>query len=190
MMVRRTKIAVAVVVSCLALTALVAVGVVGPEPHFVCHKAIVGAFQQWMLETTNESRYPNVGGSSSQSLALLVPYLHEGTNALRDYRYVPGLKEDDPEDLIMLYMREPSRRTWHGDTHWFRIGRRWVILTPHMSTPFDVDARGWSECGEAISTTQFKTRLKGTLDFLKSNSRPEWQAIADEHTKFLRALRE
>jgi hypothetical protein len=167
---------------------LAAVTIVAPEPHFVCHKAIAGALATWMLETSNTVSYPNIRGSTSESTAVLIPYIKDGTDALRDYRYVPGLQSDDPENLILFYMSKPSPRTWHGDTHWFRLSRRWVVLNPSISTPFDVDARGWSECGEAISTSQLKHRLKATLEFLKSERRPGWQAIIDEQTKFLKAI--
>jgi len=121
-----------------------------------------------MIETTSGNWLPNVRGSSRESLALLVPYLSdpENTDPLRDYRYVPGLKSDDPATLIMAYVRVPSRRTWHGDTHWFRRDKRWVVLNPRMSQP-DTDPRGWSECGEAIPNAQFKARLQATLDYLK-----------------------
>src|SRR5205809_3233911 len=120
MMKRRTRIAVAIVVSCLALIIVVVLNIGGREPHFVCHRGLDGAIQHWMLQTTNDVWFPNVSGSSSQSLALLTSYLHEGPTALRDYRYVPGLRSDDAEGLILIYVKRPSRRTWHGDTHWFR----------------------------------------------------------------------
>ena len=186
----RTRIIGAIVVCCLGITGVVALRVVGPEPHFVCHKAIDGALQQWMRETTNDVWYPNLSGSSGKSLTLLTRYLHEEANALRDYRYIPGLKSDDPADLILFYMREPSRRTWHGDAHWFRLDRRWVILNPRMSQPNGGGARGWSECGEAISTSQFRIRLKATLDFLKASGRPEWQSVVNEHATFLSGIKE
>ncbi len=185
---RRTKIAGAIIVSCLALLGVAALKVVGPEPHFVCHRALDGALQQWMLETTNTVWLPNVKGSSSQSLALLLPYLGTGATQLRDYRYVPGLRSDDPEELITIYVRKPSRRTWHGDAHWFRAERRWVVLNPRISQPDTGDPRRWSECGEAVSTTEFKARLRATLAYLKSNARPEWQAVVEEHTGLLNSI--
>ena len=188
---RSTKIAVAIIVPCLGLIGLTTLIVVGPPgPHFVCHRGLDGAFQQWMLETTNDVWYPNVNGNSGESLALLIPYMHEGPTALRDYRYVPGLRSDDPENLIFVYVREASRRTWHGDTHWFRKDKRWVILNPRMLPPDGVDARGWSECGEAIPTEQFKARLQATLDHLKSKGRPGWQAASEEHMRFLSTIKE
>ena len=176
----------------LGLAGLITIVVLGPPgPDFVCHRLLDGALQQWMLETSNGVTYPNVDGSSSRSLAVLVPYVDpRDTNVLCDYRYVPGLRSDDPDNLLLFYMRESSSRTWHGDTHWFRSDKRWVVLNPHMSTPDNVDARGWSECGEGITTGQFKARLKATLDYLKSQGRPGWQAATAEHTQFLNTIAE
>lgn len=188
---RRTKILVAVALLCLALTVVMVLNVVGPPgPHFVCHRALDGSFQQWMLETTNGPWFPNVEGKSADSLALLIPYFHEGPRAFQDYRYIPGLRSDDPESLILVYVRVPSRRTWHGDTHWFRKEKRWVILNPRASSPDSGDPRAWSECGEAIPSEQFKTRLTATLEYLKRNGRSGWQAATDEHMQFLRAIKE
>ena len=87
------------------LTAVVVMGL--PGPHFVCHRLLDGALHQWMLETTNGVKFPDVDGSSSRSLALVLPYLGlNDTNALRDYMYVPGLRSDDPDNLILFYLRE------------------------------------------------------------------------------------
>jgi len=151
------------------------------EPYVAGPKVGDGAF----VQKFNQETVRWVG-----QLALLTSYLHEGPTALRDYRYVPGLRSDDAEGLILIYVKRPSRRTWHGDTHWFRADKRWVVLNPRMSSPSEGDARGWSECGEAICGTQFKTRLRATLDYLKSKERPSWQAAREEHLGFLSAIKE
>jgi len=192
-MTRGRKIAFMIASALIFVIAGVAIAlIVGPPgPMFVCHRGLVGTLDQWMLETTNKVTYPNVDGSSSRSLAVLVSYVDlQDTNVLRDYRYVPGLRSDDPESLILFYVRQASRRTWHGDTHWLRRDKRWVVLNPQCSTPDDVDAKGWSECAEAISTGQLRTRLKATLDYLKSKDRPGWQAATAEHTEFLKRIKE
>jgi hypothetical protein len=150
--------------------------------------------EEWKLETTNSVQFPNVGGSSRQSLALLTPYLGRGTNALRDfmrdYMYVPGMHSDDPDNLILFYLREPSRRTWHGDTHWFSGPKRWIVMNPRMTSPDYESGRAGGELDEAISLAEFKDRLRATLDYLKQNARPGWQATEQEHMRFISSIQE
>jgi hypothetical protein len=162
-----------------------------PGPDFVCHRLLDGMLAQWMLETTNGVTFPNVDGSGSRSLALLLPYFGPNdTNALHDYMYVPGLHSDDPDNLILFYLREPSRRTWHGDTHWFSGPKRWVILNPTMSMPDSNSGRAGGELCEAISMAEFKERLCATLEYLKRKERPGWQAAEQEHMRFMNAIQQ
>lgn len=177
----------------LVLAGLTAAVVLGPPgPNFVCHRLLDGALQQWMLETTNGVTFPNVDGSSSRSLAVLLPYLGppDDTNMLRDYMYVPGLRSDDPKNLILFYLREPSRWTWHGDTHWFGGSKRWIVLNPQMSLLNTDSPQAGGELDEAISLAEFKNRLLATLDYLKRNNRPGWQATEQEHMRFVNAIQE
>jgi hypothetical protein len=176
----------------LLVVGLAAVVVVGPPgPHFVCHRLLDGALQQWMLETTNGVKYPNVDGNSSRSVALLQPYLGlDDTNAMRDYMYVPGLHSDDPDNLILFYLKEPSRRTWHGDTQWFSGPKLWVVLNPRLEPPASDSGRAGGELDKAVSLTEFKDRLRATLDYLKRNERPGWQAAKEEHMRFINSIAE
>jgi len=161
-----------------------------PGPHFTCHRMLDGAFAQWRLTAEKRDWYPNVEGDGAKSLELIAPYVKNGMTEMQDYRYVPGLKSDDPEGLILMYLKEPSWRTWHGDTHWVRAGKRWVILNPRTSSPDDTYGRGWSELGEAITTPAFKSLLRATLDFLRENNRPFWTNAVQEHEMFLRSITE
>ena len=185
---RKTALAIGALLV-LGLAALTTVIVRAPPgPEFVCHRLLDGVLQQWMFETTNGMKFPNVDGSSSRSLALLDPYFGPNdTNALHDYRYVPGLHSDDPDNLILFYLREPSQRTWHGDIHWINRPKRWVVLNPGMDVP---PGRAGGELCEAISTTEFKKRLRATLDYLKQNERPGWQAAEQEHMRFISSIQE
>jgi hypothetical protein len=135
-------------------------------------------------------QFPNIAGSSSQSLALVIPYLGGDTNGLRDYMYVPGLRSDDPEDLILLYLRAPSRRTWHGDRHWFGGPKRWVVLNPRMTSPDGDSGKPGGELCQAIPLAEFKDRLRATLDYLKRNGRSGWQAAEQEHMQFINSIQE
>ena len=158
----------------------------GPGPDIVCHKQIHGAFVQWSLETTNAPRYPNIQGDSSKSLNILNAYIKDATAWLHDYRYVPGLSASDPPDLTLMYVAQPSRRTWHGDQHWLLGKKRWVVLNTHFDTP---PAAGYpSELGEWIPTSEFTNRLAKTLQYLAANNRPYWTNVVKEHSAFLQAL--
>jgi hypothetical protein len=188
---RKTALAIGALLI-LVLAGLITVVVLGPPgPEFVCHRMLDGMLEQWMLETTNGVTFPNVDGRSSRSLTLLFPYFGSGdTNALHDYMYVPGLHSDDPDNLILFYLREPSRRTWHGDTRWFSRRKRWVVLNPRMSMPDSDSGRAAGELCEAISMAEFKDRLRATLDYLKQKERPGWQAAEQEHMRFMRSIQE
>jgi len=171
---------------CVLLGSVVLTTWVGRRPHLTCHSAIFGSLEQWMLETTNSDWYPNVEGRSLESLAVLAPYLKDGRSELRDYRYVPGLMSDDPKELVLMYVKEPSRRSWHGDTRWFGKEKRWVVLSPQ---PWPGEGDRYSEAAEWIPTDEFTNRLAETLRFLSENARPDWTNAVSEHLEFLRSLR-
>lgn len=157
-----------------------------PGPHFTCHRALDGTFDQWKIATGSSNWYPNVGGKAPQSLAVLNPYLFKA-DELRDYRYVPGLRSDDPEELVLLYVKEPTRRKWHGDTRWFRKQKGWVVLNPQSKSG---EGDRWSEVAEWIPTDEFTNRLVRTLQFLAENERPHWTNVVQEHSVFLQSLQE
>src|SRR5436309_16057474 len=72
----------------------------GPAP--LCHRAVDGAYQQWMLETGHTNAYPNADGAGSNSLAMIECYFGQD---IQQYGYVPGLSYDDPKDVVLMYMR-------------------------------------------------------------------------------------
>lgn len=164
------------------------VWLVSSGPHLACHRALACALMQWQEVTTNADWYPNVAGSGAASLEELMPHIKDGERSLRDYRYVPGLKADDPAALVMMYLRAPSWRTWHGDQHWVRSQKRWVILNPQLSDHGESYGSEWSELGEAITTAEFTNRLTATLEYLRENRRPNWEAATDEHARFLHSI--
>jgi len=50
--------------------------------------------------------------------------------------------------------------------------------------------RGGGELSERVSLDEFRSRLKRTLDFIRTNERPNWQAVVAEHSKFLNSLQD
>ena len=159
-----------------------------PGPNIICHRGLDGAFMIWSAETTNGDWYPNVDGSSAKSLSVIARYYGPDPKALRDYRYVPGLKRDDPKDLILAYVTEPSRRRWHGDGHWFRKEKRWVVLNPRIENAEDDQLDRWGELAECIPADELENRLAKTLRFLSVNQRNSCTNVVMEHQKLLQEL--
>jgi hypothetical protein len=159
----------------------------GPRPF--CHRAIDGAFQQWMLETgrTNgvytDGVYPNTNGIGSNSLAMIQPFFDQ---RIQQYGYVPGLKYDDPNDLVLMYLKAQTHYTWHGDTeHTIFSPRRWMVLSPKI-----VASGTCPEGGELLDTPEFKKRLQMTVTFLREHQRPYWQVVAEEQSNLLNSIKD
>lgn len=156
-----------------------------PGPHIICHKQIDGALEQWKLETTNGDWFPNVDGKSLPSLSFATNYIPDAESWFRDYRYVPGLNSTDSPELVLMYVKEPSWRRWHGDRRWFGLQKRWIVLNPQFRQG---DDDKWSEVGEWIPTEEFTNRLAKTLDYLAKEKRPYFTNVIKEHAEFLRSL--
>jgi hypothetical protein len=150
-------------------------------PHPMCHRLVVGGFQQWMLETgqTNEV-YPNASGSGSNSLAMIERFVGP---EIRQYGYVAGLSETDSADLVLMYMKTKTAYTWHADhSHTMFSSRHWMVISP------GIVGGGCPEGGALLDTPEFKRRLERTIAFLKVHQRPYWQFVAEEHSNFLNSL--
>jgi hypothetical protein len=185
----KSKWNVAIIIASFSTLALIVAAPVtlwrGPRP--VCGRLIDGAIQQWWLQTqTNCSRncpYPNVDGSESGSLPAIEPFIGA---EVHEYGYVPGLNEDDPGDLVLMYMKTRTAYTWHGDsTHTILSPRHWMVLSPG-TFPNGTCPEG----GELLDTAEFKRRLERTLAFVKEHERPYWPKVLEEQSKFLKRLKD
>ena len=159
------------------------------DPLYLCQKILNSGLQQWKHEA-GTNVWPNVDGDSAKSFAQIEEYLgppgnHDYSQA---YGYVPGLRDDDPNDLIFMYLKRKTRRTWNGDhsatvfsdTKWMVFGPGfWTMTEPSKTLP---------EGGEIIDTSEFRRRFQKTFKFLRDNNRPHYEAIIAEHTRFLAAL--
>jgi hypothetical protein len=47
---------------------------------------------------------------------------------------------------------------------------------------------GFGEQSQSLTTDQFTNRLIATLNFVRTNNRPHWQAVVKEHTAFLESV--
>jgi hypothetical protein len=79
-----------------------------------CHRQIEGALQQWMLEVGKTNTFPNIGGLSRDSLAVAGQFMGGPLDWADNYNYVPGLRDSDPPDLVLMYINRPTRWNWHG----------------------------------------------------------------------------
>jgi len=171
------------VIGILAISALVVATALvrfPPRPRPLCHRIIDGAFQQWALETGSTNSYPNTNGNGVASLAAVERLV--GAD-IQQYGYDPGLHYDDPNDLVLMYMRKKTRHTWHGDTkHSIFSPSRWMVLSPEILNGT------CPEGGELVDTPEFKRRLQLTVAFLKVRQRPYWEAVAGEQAQFLTSI--
>ena len=157
-----------------------------------CHKGIMFGFKIWMEENgldmnSNTNAFPNVGGVGRDSLAAIREGMGGHMDWAKSYRYVPGLREDDPGHLVLMYFDRPTRWTWHGPAPTIFTKKAWILV------PVDFDGigrhrEGPGELSERVSPDRFKTRLRETLEFLQTNARPHWQTVVAEHRRFLESL--
>jgi len=75
------------------------------------------------------------------------------------YRYVEGLRNDDPDGLVLLYYREPT--LWECKSHKMQeFGRPVALHPPDHSWDF-------------LSEEKFQKRLNDTHDYLRERTRNE-----------------
>jgi hypothetical protein len=158
----------------------------------VCHKVVMVAFDEWMIANgmdTNSrtNSFPNVNGVGKDSLDSIRDAMGGYMDWVRDYRYVPGLRENDPGQLILMYYCRPTRWTWHGAPPTVLKEKAWMVVPVDFAIG-DRRPEGSGELSERISPEEFKRRLRETIDFVRTNARPNWQSVVAEHTKFLEAV--
>jgi hypothetical protein len=157
-----------------------------------CHAQIVLAFTSAMHEpgvnfANDPKPFPNVKGLSQDSLATLRDGMGGYMDWAKDYNYVPGLREDDPGDLVLMYFNRPTRWTWHGVVPTIFKKKKWIIVP----VDFAMGMRPRSDPGEyseRVSLDEFRNRLRRTLDFVRTNECPNWQTVVAENTKFLDSI--
>lgn len=156
-----------------------------------CHKQIMFGFMNSMNDsgansTKGPKTFPNVKGVGRDSLITISNDM-ANMNWAKDYNYVPGLQEDDPGDLVLMYVNRPTRWTWHGSPPTIFKDKAWIIV-PLDFTLGDRPQTGPGEDSERVSEGEFSRRLKCTVDFVRTNNRPNWQTVVAEHSKFLDSI--
>jgi hypothetical protein len=152
-----------------------------------CHKQIYLALGIWMQDQQTNA-FPNAGGSSQHSLEMIREEMGGSMRWAEHYRYVAGLREDDPGDLILMYYDRPTRWTWHGapPPSVFKE-KAWIVVPVDFTTPAWRRPAGPGEMSERVSSQEFRRRLRATLEFVRTNARPHWEAVLAEHTRVLDA---
>ena len=160
----------------------------------ICHKQITLSLSTVMhssdgVITTEWQPFPNVRGSSQDSLATLSESMAGYMVWTNDYNYVPGLREDDPPDLVLLYFTRPTRWNWHGSPPTVFNAKAWILIpVDSAGVGFRPHTGQTGECSERVSRDEFRRRLRGTLDFIRTNERPNWQTVVAEHARFLHSI--
>lgn len=161
---------------------------VDPSAQPACHKQVHGLLQNWQdVHKTRE--FPNVRGHSAASLAEIDPR-DDLPDFKSNYNYVAGLTRDDPDDLVLLYVNQSTRWTWHGHPPTIFTDHAWILVPVDMKTfgRRERDHLAPGEFSERVSFDEFRQRLEKTLDFLKTQQRPNWEAVVKEHSEFLKRV--
>ncbi|MBL9171435.1 MAG: hypothetical protein JNN07_27125 [Verrucomicrobiales bacterium] len=135
--------------------------------------------------------FPNLGGRSRESMLAISNELGGYIRWVDDYRYVAGLTSDDPGDLVLLYVSAATRWTWHGQRPPTRFQEKgWIIVPVDFKLLEHRDPRRLppGELSERVPVQEFAQRLRKTLDFLKTNQRPNWRTVVAEHERLLESL--
>jgi hypothetical protein len=140
---------------------------------------------------------PNVEGRSIDSLAKLLWFDAEEAKEWNEkYQYVPGLRKGDPGDLVLMYMKVPTRWVHHaaGPSSIF-AKYRWVLVPLDFAVPgnpngtrIDREIPYGGENFERVSTDELRSRLRKTATFVQENNRPHWQTVLEENENFLKLI--
>ena len=153
-----------------------------PLTQPICHKQVDSSLHAW-CDNNNTKSYPNVRGDSAESLAVLNNYMPH-FQLSKKYMYVPGLRSDDPGDLVLMYLRRPTRWQWHAEPRTIFREKEWIVVARDFSL-YGRDETRDGELNERMTLAELKSRLRRTLDYLRKHNRPHWRAVAMEHRRFL-----
>ena len=156
----------------------------------MCHKQFIVAIEQWKMEHGKTSLFPNMAGKADDSIAAFAAYCSTNWQIHKFYGYVPGLMEEDPKDLVLMYFKQKTRYRWHGDRTPLPQAQ-WLVFGPSWDDTETYDGREeLPEGGVLEDTPTFKRRLQKTLDFLKDHNRPFCTNAVAEQSAFLNSIKE
>ena len=159
----------------------------------LCGKQTYIEVQNW-FDREKSSALPNIEGRSIESLARLNEGDSENTNEWNEkYQYVPGLRRGDPGDLVLMYMKKPTRWRHHAagaplifeEHKWVLVPLDFTHVGDSNTKKVDRDMPDIGESFERVSLDELKARLRKTLKFLEDNNRRHWQTVVAENKAFL-----
>ena len=158
-----------------------------------CHKQFHLTFINWQTENgmvwnSPQTTFPNVNGASKDSLETLHDQIGGHMDWFKGYKYVPGLKVGDPGDLVLMYFDRPTRWLWHGVPQTIFKEKAWIVIPVDFTMGSRPIKPNQGELNERLSNQEFRSRLQRTLDFLRTNNRPNWQTVVAEHKQFLNSI--
>ena len=104
--------------------------------------------------------------------------------------YVPGFSRHDPGDLILMCLPAPTGWTWHGQKPGVFEQRAWLAVPVDMKVYGSRQNLSPGEFSQRLSFIEFEKRLRGTLEFIEAEPRPNWKAIVKQHSPFLKSIQE
>ena len=144
-----------------------------------------------MAMEENSNVYPNIEGDRIKSFNAI------GELSLPmdswNYSYIPGLREGDPNDLVLFYMNEKTRYKAHFDRPILLVSLmrkpQWMVIAPGFPRGDMSDPQEGLESGRLEDTPVFISRLKKTIDYLEENNRPNWQQVKKEYLKIIEEIK-
>ena len=133
--------------------------------------------------------FPDIGGHGRESMLAIRTEMGGYSDWVDRYSYVAGLADDDPGDLVLLYVAEPTRWTWHGDPPSRFRDKAWILVPVDFKLGRrDTSGLGPGEESERVGQAEFARRLRRTLEFLRDHQRPNWETVIAEHQTLLERL--
>lgn len=151
--------------------------------------AFVSVMHEPGVDFANDPKpFPNVNGSSQKSLTTLKQAMGGHMDWATNYNYIPGLRENDPGDLVLMYFNRPTRWRWFAVPPTIFQKKEWIIIPVDFGTGMRPRSEKNRNYSERVSFDEFRRRLRQTLDFIRTNDRPNWQTVVAEETKVLDSL--
>src|SRR4029079_15815008 len=97
----------------------------------LCNKILMLQIQNWLDMHKDSSDLPNSEGTSARSLRQL--NLSDQQKEIEEwttrYQYIPGLQRTDPGDLVVAYLKTPTRWKHHAaGAPWIFAEQKWILL--------------------------------------------------------------
>ena len=151
--------------------------------------AFVSVMHEPGVDFANDPKpFPNVNGSSQESLATLKQAMGGKMDWATNYNYIPGLRENDPGALVLMYFNRPTRWRWFAVPPTIFQKKEWIIIPVDFATGMRPRSEKDRDYSERVSFDEFRRRLRQTLEYIRTNDRPNCQTIVTGETHFLDSL--